>query len=70
MLAAWALALWGTLLVAVAVLAVPAHGVTGALSALLPRAGGGPWAWINLASTVLALVVWIAGAAALVARRR
>jgi hypothetical protein len=62
LLAAWALVLWGGLLLALSLGQVPREGMRTVLDRLLPVHGTSAWGWINAFSAGLALVVAVAAA--------
>ena len=70
LLALWALALWGTLLLLVAAFGAVVDGPRTTLARLLPARGASLWAWINAVSAVLALVAWGVGIGVAIALRR
>ena len=55
----WSLVIWGTLVGLACLYAAFTRGPAGAVEALVPSAGDGVWAWLNLALAVLATGVWI-----------
>ena len=61
----WSLVIWGTLVGLACLYAAFTRGPAAAVEALLPSAGDGAWAWLNLALAVLATGVWIVAAIAL-----
>lgn len=70
LLAFWALVLWGTLLLGTAVVDAPSEGARAVLARFLPAHGASLWAWLNLMTAALALVVWLLLAGLLVWTRR
>jgi hypothetical protein len=70
LLAFWALVLWGTLLLAMAVFDAFADGPRTTFARLLPTHGASLWAWLNAAAVGLALAAWVVGVGLVVAARR
>jgi hypothetical protein len=70
LLLAWAVVLWGTLLLAATVLHAVTEGLSAALRALVPGRGASLWAWANLAATASAALAWSLAAAVVVRLRR
>ncbi len=70
LLAFWALVLWGSLLLGLALVEIPIDGVRAVLARLVPGHDASAWAWINLLTAALALVVWLMAAGLLVWSRR
>lgn len=63
----WALALWGALLLATAVIDSWSEGSI-AFTRLIPARGANEWAWLSALSVLLALGAGLCGAALLVTR--
>ncbi len=70
LLAVWALVLWGSLLLAVALVELPIDGLRTVLARLVPRHGASAWAWLNLLTAALALFVWLLAGGVLLWSRR
>ncbi len=56
---AWAFIFWGTLLLLATLWRVVTDGPLTALALLMPDRGDSFWAWLNLLTAVLALLVWL-----------
>ena len=73
-LLAWALVLWGTLLLASTAVHAVEGGLRPALLGLVPRVGSGEdasaWGWVNLLAVALALLAWPLAAAVVLRLRR
>ena len=67
---AWALVLWGTLLLGATVAHALEGGLRPALLALVPAGEEAAWAWVNVVAMTLALVAWPAAAAVVLRLRR
>jgi hypothetical protein len=70
LLAAWALAGWGTLLLLLTLVATLSDGPGVALGRLVPSPGAGLWAWLNSLSVLLALGAWSVALGLLIGARR
>lgn len=70
LLAAWALAGWGTLLLLVTLVATLSDGPGAAFARLVPSPGAGLWAWLNGLSVLLALGAWSVALGLLIGARR
>ena len=70
LLLAWALVIWGTLLLGATVAHALEGGLRPALLALVPEGEEAAWAWMNVVAMVLALVVWPTAAAIVLMRPR
>ena len=68
--ALWALVGWGSLLLALTVVASVREGPGPALARLLPSPGASAWAWVNGLAAALAFVAWLVLVGLVVARRR
>ena len=62
--------LWGTLLLGAAVFDAPSEGAGAVLARILPARGASLWAWLNVLTAGLALVVWLLVAGMLAWSRR
>jgi len=58
LLFAWALLLWGTLLLAATAVHALEGGLGPALLDLVPERGSSAWAWGNLVAVALASIAW------------
>jgi len=63
LLLAWALVIWGTLLLAVTAVHALEGGLRPALLELVPDRGSSAWAWGNLLAVALAALAWPLAAA-------
>lgn len=63
LLCAWALVLWGTLLLGATAVHALEGGVRPTLLALVPEGEEAAWAWVNVVAMALALVAWPTAAA-------
>ncbi|MCG6924879.1 MAG: hypothetical protein LJF30_06165 [Acidobacteria bacterium] len=70
LLAAWALAGWGTLLLLVTLVATLSDGLGAAFARLVPPPGAGLLAWLNGLSVLLALGAWSVALGLLIGARR
>lgn len=69
-LAFWAFVLWGTLLAALFGWRMLSAGWAAAVGSLLPEPEASAWAFLNVGSVGLALVVWTAAGVLFMLRRR
>lgn len=70
LLLAWALVLWGTLLLAATAVHALEGGLRPALLGLVPDPGSSAWGWANLIAVALALLAWPLAAAVVLRLRR
>ena len=70
LLLAWALVIWGTLLLGATVAQALEGGLRPALLALVPEGEEAAWAWVNVVAMALALVAWPTAVAVVLSLRR